>query len=498
MAVGLKLVLVLSLIRRVSPAQVTQAKLEELKLRHPAVGCAYRLGMYFDTISSLPRGFDALPDCDGYSSYFEETDGEDGLSDLMFAKIPGDSASVVDMQVAEQVLLTREKKTHRTCHATYRPSSFIKYQHSNLETKMSTTYVKNSGVYTAASSGYGTALLSPQSSSQPEYGTWGGKEEYFNSQNSQNSSDRSVKNSVINKHHTTDSTKSPSKTSYRTKPLPPTPFELSQSPSRTVVEEKPPFSNQKLFDIRRNKPANFGPVQMHQISGSVHTLGSQASVISGDYSRPWDLKKSNIKFSSGHKSSKVHSSSRSPSQKPQSGPITRSSSNAPSHLARPATTRKDKKEFGKHAEYEAEHIYESITDMDNDYDEIPEADVLPSPSVRGLNQKVYNLSLEHSMSAVSQSTSAVPLSAVSSAGRIAKKQQQLQQQKSLKKSPKSAATITPATITRLNNNLSDPFGSLHKRKGQGKRRATIPEGTFVKCSDKPRSGSQPVINYGIV
>ncbi|XP_065891191.1 uncharacterized protein [Dysidea avara] len=483
---------------------VTQAKLEELKLRHPAVGCAYRLGMYFDTISSLPRGFDALPECDGYSSYFEETDlEEDGLSDLMFAKIPGDSASVVDMQVAEQVLLTREKKTHRTCHATYRPSSFIKYQHSNLETKMSTTYVKNSGVYTAASSGYGTALLSPQSSSQPEYGTWGGKEEYFNSQNSQNSSDRSVKNSVINKHAGDSSTaKSPSKTSYRTKPLPPTPFELSQSPSRTIVEERPPFSNQKLFDIRRNKPVNIDAVRMHQISGSVQTLGSQASVISGDYSRPWDLKKSNIKFSSGHKSSKYDSKgySRS-SQKPQSGALTRSSSNGttPSQLTRPATMKKNRKEFGKHLEYELEHIYESITDMDNDYDEIPEAEVLPSPSVRGLNQKVHNLSIEHSMSAVSRSMSAVPLSAVSSAGRIGKKQQQLQQQqKSMKKSPKSAATVTPATITHLNNNLSDPFGSLHKRKGQGKRRATIPEGTFVKCSDKPRSGSQPVINYGIV
>lgn len=500
---------VLPLIRRTLPVQVTQAKLEELKLRHPAVGCAYRLGMYFDTISSLPRGFDALPECDGYSSYFEETDlEEDGLSDLMFAKIPGDSASVVDMHVAEQVLLTREKKTHRTCHATYRPSSYIKYQHSNLETKMSTTYVKNNGVYTAASSGYGTALLSPQSSSQPEYGTWGGKEEYFNSQNSQNSSDRSVKNSVINKqaNDSTSTAKSPLKTSYRTKPLPPTPFELSQSPSRTIVEERPPFSNQKLFDIRRNKP-----VQMHQISNSAHTLGSQASIISGDYSRPWDLKKSKIKVSSSHKSSKGHSSSKS-TQKPQSGAITRISSNGttpsqlrsssngtiPSQLTRPATTRKDRKEFGKHRECETEHIYESITDMDNDYDEIPDSEVLPNPSVRGLNQKVHNLSIEHSPSAVSRSTSAVPFSTVSSAGRIVKKQQQMQQQKSVKKSPKSAATVTPATITHLNNNLSDPFGSLHKRKGQGKRRATIPEGTFVKCSDKPRSGSQPVINYGIV
>jgi len=454
--------------------------------------------MYFDTISSLPRGFDALPECDGYSSYFEETDlEEDGLSDLMFAKIPGDSASVVDMQVAEQVLLTREKKTHRTCHATYRPSSFIKYQHSNLETKMSPTYVKNSGVYTAASSGYGTALLSPQSSSQPEYGIWGGKDEYFNSQNSQNSSDRSVKNSVINKQHTSDSStvKSPSKTSYRTKPLPPTPIELSQS---TIVEERPPFSSQKLFDIRRIKPVNVGTVQMHHISSSVQTLGSQASVISGDYSRPWDLKKSNIKFSSGHKSS-TKCESKGYSRSSQKAQMNRTSSNGkPSHLTRPAA-KKDRKEFGKHPECEPEHIYESITDMDNDYDEIPEAELLPNPSVRGLNQKVHNLSIEHSMSSVSRSTSAAPMTTVSSAGKIGKKQQQLlQQQKSLKRSPKSAATVTPATITLLNNNISDPFGSLHKRKGQGKRRATIPEGTFVKCSDKPRSGSQPVINYGIV
>ena len=463
---------------------MTQAKLEELRLRHPAVGCAYRLGMYFDTISSLPYGFDALPENDGYSSYFEETDfEEDNLSELMFAKIPGDSASVVDMQIAEQVLLSREKKTQRTCHATYRPNSFIKYQSSGIEDNGLSTkiagYNKNSIIYTAASSGYGTALLSPQSS-QPEYGLWNSKESY-NSQNSQNS-EPVIKQNITE----VGLIKSPAKTSYRSKPLPPTPIELQRS---EMEEKAQPFSNQKLFDIRRNKPVCSRNVFRGQrITGSVQTLGSQASIISGDYSRPWDLiRKPSVTKYSNNKCD-VSSGRVEATQKPYSSKITKSPSNgAPSQLVKPGA--KSKREFGKHLEDEAEHIYESIPDVDNDYEEVPD-EVLPSPSARGLNQTVYSLNtaINNSPSLVSRSTNVVvPLSAVSSAGKPVRKD------KTLKRSPKSMAIVTSASPTISTS--SNPFGSI-KKKGNGKRRATFPDTTF-KCSDKPRAG-QPIINYGVV
>lgn len=443
--------------------------------------------MYFDTISSLPYGFDALPENDGYSSYFEETDfEEDNLSELMFAKIPGDSASVVDMQVAEQVLLSREKKTQRTCHATYRPSSFIKYQSSGIEengfsTKLA-AYNKNSIIYTAASSGYGTALLSPQSSSQPEYGQWNCKESY----NSQ-ISEPPIKTSATNRQNLAEvgMIRSPAKTCYRSKPLPPTPIELQ----RSEMEEKPPFSNQKLFDIRRNKPVSSSrnAFQAQCISGSVQTLGSQASIISGDYSRPWDLirKPSIPKYSNN---SKLNGSSGRVEgiQKPCSaGKVTKSSSHrTPSQLVKPGA--KSKREFGKYLEDEAEHIYESITDVDNDYEEVPDEAALPSPSVRGLNQKTCPLNNTINISP-SHSTNVVPLSAISSAGKPVRKE------KTVKKSPKLMANVTSTSHTI--GPSSNPFGSI-KKKGNGKRRATFPDATF-KCSDKPR-GSQPIINYGVV
>ena len=460
---------------------MTQAKLEELRLRHPAVGCAYRLGMYFDTISSLPYGFDALPENDGYSSYFEETDfEEDNLSELMFAKIPGDSASVVDMQVAEQVLLSREKRTQRTCHATYRPSSFIKYQSSGVEenglTKLA-AYNKNSIIYTAASSGYGTALVSPQSSSQPEYGPWNSKES-TNSQNSQYS-DPLIKSSGRQDIAEVGIIKSPARTSYRSKPLPPTPIELVR---RSEVEEKPPFSNQKLFDIRRNKPVGSSRTAFrgNGISNSVQTLGSQASIISGDYARPWDLMRKPL--ASKYSSNKCDGSCRS-GQKSYNAKMARSSSNGkPSQLVKPGA--KSKKEFGKHLEDEAEHIYESITDVDNDYEEVPD-DI-----IQGINHPaISNNKIDNCPSSISRTTNVVLLSAISSSGKPAT----VKKEKTLKKSPKSMAAVACSSHTI--GPSSNPFGSI-KKKGNGKRRATFPDTTF-KCSDKPR-GSQPIINYGVV
>jgi len=446
--------------------------------------------MYFDTISSLTCGFDALPENDGYSSYFEETDlEEDNLSELMFAKIPGDSASVVDMQVAEQILMTREKKTQRTGHATYRPSSFIKYHSSGVEenghsSKM-VAYNKNSVIYTAASSGYGTALLSPQSSSQPEYGTWNSKDLY-NSQNSQNS-DMSFKNSVISKQITeVGMIRSPAKTSYRSKPLPPTPIELVGQRS---TQEKPPFSSQKLFDIRRNKPACLSKDVFHTNGigvGSVQTLGSQASIMSGDYSRPWDLIKKTSSIKNSRNKCDGNCGRVEATQRLHSSKVTKTSNGIPSQLVKPGA--KNKKEFGN-VEYEAEHIYESLTDIDNDYEEVLDDEVLPSSSSRGLNQKTHylNNTIDNS-----HSTNVIPLSAISSAGKPVRKD------KALRKSPKSTATITSASHTISSG--SNPYGSI-KIKANGKRRATFPDTTFVKSShknsDKPR-GSQPIINYGVV
>ena len=440
--------------------------------------------MYFDTISSLPYGFDALPENDGYSSYFEETDfEEDALSELMFAKIPGDSASVVDMQVAEQVLLSREKKTQRTCHATYRPTSFIKYQSSGVEdnglTNKMAGYNKNSIIYTAASSGYGTALLSPHSSSQPEYGTWNSRD-FYDSQNSQYS-EPSIKQNITE----VGMIKSPAKTSYRSKPLPPTPIELQRS---EMKDKSPPFSNQKLFDIRRSKPScSRNAFRAPGMSGSVQTLGSQASIISGDYSRPWDLirKPSITKYSSSSKCD-VSSGRVEATQKLSNGKTRSSSNGVPSQLVKPGA--KSKREFGKYLEDEAEHIYESITDVDNDYEEVPE-EALPSPSVRGLNQTVHSFSntLDTSPSLISRSTNVVPLSAISSmVGKPVRKDK-------TKKSPKSTANVTSTSHTI--GASSNPFGSV-KKKGNGKRRSTFPDTTF-KCSDRPR-GSQPIINYGVV
>ena len=96
------------------PSKVTPEKLEELKEKVPKAGPKFRLGMYFETIHDLPEFDDvAVPD-DGYTSYWEtDTDLDSNFDNLLFSNVTGDSASVICLDEAMDLLALREdKKQH--------------------------------------------------------------------------------------------------------------------------------------------------------------------------------------------------------------------------------------------------------------------------------------------------------------------------------------------------------------------------------------------------
>ena len=90
--------------------QITSEKLEELKSRIPRAGPKYRLGMYFETIHDLSE-FEEVhgPTEDGYSSCWEtETEFDSELGNFIFHNVTGDSASVICIDEAMDLLAMRD------------------------------------------------------------------------------------------------------------------------------------------------------------------------------------------------------------------------------------------------------------------------------------------------------------------------------------------------------------------------------------------------------
>lgn len=90
--------------------QITESRLQELKNRHPTVGCSFRLGMYFETLHQADS-FDPLVDPEVYSSCYEtDLDEETGLGSLIYDRVNGDSASTVNLTEVEDILHKRDER----------------------------------------------------------------------------------------------------------------------------------------------------------------------------------------------------------------------------------------------------------------------------------------------------------------------------------------------------------------------------------------------------
>ncbi len=92
--------------------QVTPEKLEEMKEKMPKAGPKYRLGMYFETIHGLTEFEEsACPPEDGYSSCWEtDTEIDSEFGNLIFSKVTGDSASMICIDEAMDLLALREQR----------------------------------------------------------------------------------------------------------------------------------------------------------------------------------------------------------------------------------------------------------------------------------------------------------------------------------------------------------------------------------------------------
>ena len=92
-------------------SQVTPEKLEEFKTRIPRAGPKYRLGMYFETIHDLSEFEEVHGPEDGYSSCWDtETDFDSELGNFIFHNVSGDSASVICIDEAMDLLAMREEQ----------------------------------------------------------------------------------------------------------------------------------------------------------------------------------------------------------------------------------------------------------------------------------------------------------------------------------------------------------------------------------------------------
>jgi len=77
----------------------------------PRAGPKYRLGMYFETIHNLPRFDDMRQDEDGYTSYWEtDTEVDSDLGNFIFNNVSGDSASVICIDDAVDIVSIRERQ----------------------------------------------------------------------------------------------------------------------------------------------------------------------------------------------------------------------------------------------------------------------------------------------------------------------------------------------------------------------------------------------------
>ncbi len=92
--------------------QITTEKLDELKGNIPRAGPKYRLGMYFETIHGVSDFEDVYtPSEDGYTSYWEtDTEVDTDLGNLIFNNVSGDSASVICIDEAVDILTLREQR----------------------------------------------------------------------------------------------------------------------------------------------------------------------------------------------------------------------------------------------------------------------------------------------------------------------------------------------------------------------------------------------------
>ena len=94
--------------------QVTTEKLEELKENIPRAGPKYRLGMYFETIHDLEKFDDICHPEDGYTSYWEtDTEVDEELGNFLFSNVTGDSASVICIDEAMDLIAMREEQQQR-------------------------------------------------------------------------------------------------------------------------------------------------------------------------------------------------------------------------------------------------------------------------------------------------------------------------------------------------------------------------------------------------
>ncbi len=100
------------LINHALSTQITTEKLEELKGHIPRAGPKYRLGMYFETIHGVSDFEDVYaPSEDGYTSYWEtDTEVDTDLGNLIFNNMTGDSASVICIDEAVDILALRERR----------------------------------------------------------------------------------------------------------------------------------------------------------------------------------------------------------------------------------------------------------------------------------------------------------------------------------------------------------------------------------------------------
>ena len=85
--------------------------MEEFKATIPRAGPKYRLGMYFETIHDLSEFEDISSPEDGYSSCWEtETEFDSELNKFVFHNVTGDSASVICLDEAMELLALREQQ----------------------------------------------------------------------------------------------------------------------------------------------------------------------------------------------------------------------------------------------------------------------------------------------------------------------------------------------------------------------------------------------------
>ena len=110
--------------------QITTEKLEELKENIPRAGPKYRLGMYFDTIHNLHEFDDVRqPSEDGYTSYWEtDTEVDEELGNFIFSNVTGDSASVLCIDEAMDLLAIREKQKRLQQQRLFESEAQIKYE----------------------------------------------------------------------------------------------------------------------------------------------------------------------------------------------------------------------------------------------------------------------------------------------------------------------------------------------------------------------------------